>query len=127
MSRGLVLIADDEPALRTLYSIWLETRSYEVVAAVDGVHALSIVEEYGLPDAAVVDVHMPRMDGLELLVRLKDLDPALPTILVSARIDALEAAGAAGADAVVDKAAGLGILCDAVDGVLRSRTKSVVG
>ena len=121
MSPGLILIADEEPALRTLFRIWLEARGYAVVTAVDGVHALSIVEEYGLPDAAVVDIHMPRLDGVELCARLKELDRALPTILISVRIDALEAAGAADADAVVDKGAGLGVLCDAVEGLLQAR------
>jgi two-component system response regulator MprA len=121
MSKPLVLIVDDEPALRTLFRVWLASRGYEVVTAVDGVHALSIVEERGLPDAAVIDVHMPRMDGLTLCRRLKELEPGLPTVVVSALVDFRPAAHAEGADAVLDKAEGLSPLCDAVDAALQPR------
>ena len=121
MSKQWVLLVDDEPALRTLFRIWLECRGHTAITSVDGVQALALVNELGLPVAAVADLHMPQMDGLTLCRRLKELDPGLPVIMVSAQIDALEAARAKGADAVLNKAAGMNALCDAVDAALQAR------
>jgi EAL domain-containing protein (putative c-di-GMP-specific phosphodiesterase class I) len=80
VSRGRVLVVDDEAPLRALISLILTDGGYEVTACANGRAALEALE-HGSYDAILSDVRMPDMDGLGLLraVREKDLD--LPVVL----------------------------------------------
>ncbi|GAB3321173.1 response regulator transcription factor [Haloplanus salinarum] len=73
-----VLIADDEPALLDLYATWLGDIDAEVVRAGCGAAALAHCDE-GDVDVAVLDRHMPRVSGDEVLDALRD-DPAGPRV-----------------------------------------------
>ena len=80
----VVLIADDEPAIRRLYSQVLSTAGFEVVEAVDGEDALAKLATIGV-SLVLLDASMPRLDGLGVIRRLR-ADPAtarLPIILVT--------------------------------------------
>ena len=81
----LVLIADDEDDILALVGTVLRGAGFEVVEARDGAEALAIATERPLR-AAVLDVSMPEMDGLEVLRRLRAHGPTcdLPIILLSA-------------------------------------------
>ncbi len=81
-----VLAVDDEPNIRRLVEVNLQRAGYRVATAEDGEHALERLREER-PDLMVVDVMMPRMDGFELLRRLKqDPDTAeIPVIMLTAR------------------------------------------
>lgn len=68
--RPVVLVADDDEDILALVSLRLERAGYEVVTAKDGVEALAAAEAR-TPQIAVVDVMMPRMDGHELVRRLR--------------------------------------------------------
>jgi CheY-like chemotaxis protein len=77
--RGLVLVADDEATVRRLVGDTLAGR-YELAEAADGVEALEAIAERR-PDAVVLDLMMPRLDGFAVLERLQE-DPDLRTIPV---------------------------------------------
>jgi len=86
--QGTLLVVDDEPDALQLFSRMLTTagRGYRVLQARDGHEALSVVHEYR-PDAILLDLVMPNMDGFALLAALRDT-PALrdiPTVIMSAR------------------------------------------
>jgi DNA-binding response OmpR family regulator len=82
----LVLIADDDPDLRTLVTYRLERSGYAVIAAADG----AVAEELALartPALCILDVMMPKIDGYELTRRLREHETTqrIPVILLTAR------------------------------------------
>ncbi len=79
-SRPLVLIADDDPALVSLVEVTLRTHGFTSIAARDGLVTLRLVREI-LPDLLVLDVHMPGMDGFEVLETIRR-DPWLQHLQV---------------------------------------------
>jgi CheY-like chemotaxis protein len=82
-----VLIVDDNPDLAEAASLFLQANGHEVRTAQDGASALLSVKEFQ-PDAAVVDIGLPGMDGYELARRLRELDPGLALAALSGwRID----------------------------------------
>jgi two-component system response regulator MprA len=89
-----VLVVDDEPAVRDSLARTLRFEGYDVVEAVDGVDALAAVQAKD-PDLLVLDVMMPRMDGLEACRRLRASQQHLPVLMLTAR------------DGVGDRVAGL--------------------
>ena len=66
-----VLVVDDERAVRDSLKRALELEGYAVDLAVDGADALHRLETNGQPDAVVLDVLMPGVDGLEVCRRLR--------------------------------------------------------
>ena len=84
----LILVVDDVPDNVEILQMRLESQGYEVVTARDGVEALEKTHEL-LPDLVLLDIMMPKMDGIETMKRLK-ADPSLPfipVILVTAKAD----------------------------------------
>jgi CheY-like chemotaxis protein len=75
-----ILIVDDNQSMRRSLARLLETEAYQVAEAADGEEGLVEYARF-LPDLVVMDINMPRMNGLELLNVLKT-DPALRTIPV---------------------------------------------
>jgi len=98
-----ILVADDDPALRRLYAIWLELDGFTVVEAADGREAIEIVERGPMPHGAVLDVDMPLVDGLAVCRYLHARDPALPVVVVTGVDEAADDAHAAGAVEVLGK------------------------
>ncbi|WP_028593939.1 response regulator transcription factor [Paenibacillus assamensis] len=80
-----ILIVDDEPEIIEMLQLFLERESYTIVAANDGQEALQRLQEHTI-DLAIVDIMMPRMDGLQLLTELR-LTNKLPVILLSAKCE----------------------------------------
>jgi putative nucleotidyltransferase with HDIG domain len=88
-----ILIADDEEAIREVISTLLEAKGYRCGIAPNGQVALEHFKKEP-PSLVLSDIVMPEMDGLKLLARLRDLDPDVPVIMVTAMHDiaiALEA------------------------------------
>ena len=83
MSRGLVLIVDDEPDMVENCARILKREGYECLAANDGRRALEILES-ARPDLLLTDLKMPELDGMALLRRAHEVDPALPVIMITA-------------------------------------------
>src|SRR3989441_12257245 len=67
---GSILVVDDEPPIRELLRKFLTARDYQVRVASDGQQALALVDQKS-PDIIVLDVHMPGMNGIEVLRRLR--------------------------------------------------------
>lgn len=86
MSRGTVLLVDDEPHIPMVVGRKLTTSGYEVVTASDGEEGLAAARETK-PDLIITDLQMPYMSGAEFAAALRD-DPTLcqvPVILLTAR------------------------------------------
>ncbi|MES9543528.1 response regulator [Actinomadura sp. NPDC000600] len=79
-----ILVVDDEPAVRESLTSSLEFEGYRVTGAADGVAALDRVER-DAPDLVVLDVLMPRMDGLTTCRRLRALGATMPVLMLTAR------------------------------------------
>lgn len=120
----LVLLAEDDPDVRETTQLLLLRRGWRVTPTADGVDALAAVDAE-VPDIAVVDVAMPRMNGLDLTARLTAL--GVPVVLLTARSLAVdEVSGlAAGADDYVTKPFDADVLSARLHAVLR-RARGVV-
>lgn len=81
-----ILVVDDEPDTRALLRLTLELSGYQVLEAVDGIDMLEKVEEQ-LPDLILLDVMMPRMDGIEACKRMRRNPKTadLPIVILSAK------------------------------------------
>ena len=97
----LVLVADDEEDIRALVAFRLDRAGYDVITAEDGEEALTLATTR-LPDLIVLDMMMPKANGLEVTRSLRGLDATkdIPVILLTAR--AQEADVASGFEAGVD-------------------------
>ncbi|MFG2195703.1 response regulator transcription factor [Streptomyces sp. NPDC048639] len=89
-----VLVVDDETALADLLSMALRYEGWEVRSAGDGAEALRTARQFR-PDAVVLDIMLPDLDGLAVLRRLRQEIPDVPVLFLTAR------------DAVEDRIAGL--------------------
>jgi two-component system response regulator MprA len=94
-----VLVVDDEPAVRQALGRALKFEGYETEMAEDGIQALTAVAERP-PDALVLDVAMPRLDGLEVCRRLRAAGDNTPILVLTARAAVSERV--AGLDAGAD-------------------------
>jgi two-component system sensor histidine kinase and response regulator WspE len=83
-ARKRVLVVDDSLTVREVERRLLENRGYEVTVAVDGMDGWNAVQAAHF-DLVVTDVDMPRMDGIELVRRIKSIAPtrSLPVLIVS--------------------------------------------
>jgi two-component system, chemotaxis family, chemotaxis protein CheY len=120
--KAKVLLVDDSGMARRSVRQILESAGYEVVEAEDGLVAL---ERYFLekPDIVLLDLVMKGMMGLDVLHKLREMDPNVRAIVVSADIQdssrALAAAG--GACNFLNKPVDRGLLLAAIAGVLEAR------
>lgn len=79
-----ILLAEDERTLAMIIKDTLEGQGFSVNVASDGEEALSMLEAYK-PDVLVADVMMPRLDGYELVRRIRKTDQQTPVIFLTAR------------------------------------------
>ncbi len=118
-----ILVVDDDRAVRDSLRRSLEFNGYEVALANDGVEALARINGIA-PDALIVDVMMPRLDGIETTRALRAAGNALPILVLTARdsvgdrVDGLDA----GADDYLAKPFALEELLARVRAMLRRRT-----
>ncbi len=78
-----ILIVEDDDNQRLLYREDFEERGYEVLEARDGVEALAAIARHS-PDAVILDINMPGLDGLATLTRIHERYCRLPVVLNSA-------------------------------------------
>ena len=99
-----VVIADDEEEIRALLTEYLQAHGCETFGAVNGLEALLHVK-HQRPSAVVLDLHMPRLGGIEALKRIHAFDPSIMVVIVSASVDdaAHRQAEALRARALLDK------------------------
>jgi len=94
-----VLVVDDEPAVRRALERALALERHDVVLAADGEEALDVLAS-SPPDAIILDVMMPRLDGLEVCRRLRAAGDRTPILMLTAR------------DAIDDRVQGLDVGAD---------------
>ncbi len=83
-SSGVIAVVDDETTIRENVSFALRREGYRVECYEDGRAAWEMMQR-SLPDLAVLDIIMPRMDGLELCRKLRALSETLPIIFLTSR------------------------------------------
>lgn len=95
-----ILLVDDDVEIRESMRELLEMKYPNVRVAKNGEEALKLYEEK-MPDIILTDLQMPIMNGLELLKRIKTIDPKKPVVVITAFDD--QAHFAEGADAILIK------------------------
>jgi len=83
VSESRVLVVDDEPDMLENFTRILRRAGYRCLTASDAQRGLALVESER-PDLLLTDLKMPGMDGMELLRQARELDPALPVIVITA-------------------------------------------
>lgn len=127
MSKGEVLIVDDNPLNLKLVKVLLAGEGYNVRTAVDAEETLHLLEQI-TPDVILMDLQLPGMDGLELTRRIK-ADPARRGITILALTAYAmkgddERARAAGADGYLVKPVDTRTLPDVISGFIGKRSRS---
>ncbi len=119
-----ILVVDDERAVRESLRRALELEGYEIELAADGREAIERVESDGEPDAIVLDVLMPGLDGLEVSKRLRLRGSRVPILMLTARDEVSDRVAGldAGADDYVTKPFALEELLARVRALLRRST-----
>jgi two-component system response regulator MprA len=116
-----ILVVDDEAAVRHALSRALRLEGYEVELAADGAEALRRLEDGAQPDALLLDVLMPGVDGLEVCRRLRRSGSRLPVLMLTARAEVSDRVSGldAGADDYLAKPFALQELLARVRALLR--------
>lgn len=119
MHRPNILIVDDDVATLKLLRANLKTEDYKTITAMDGAEALNVIDK-NMPDLVILDLMMPRVDGFEVLQRVREWSQ-LPIIVLSARGDETDKIKCLdmGADDYISKPFGIGELLARTRTVLR--------
>ncbi|MCR4882960.1 MAG: response regulator transcription factor [Clostridiales bacterium] len=115
-----ILVAEDDLPLQKMMCAFLKLNGYQTLNAADGNQALELIAKV-LPDLAIIDVMMPRMNGLELARILRHDHPLMPILMVTAK-DTLEdkrAGFASGADDYLTKPVDLDEMLLHVEALMR--------
>lgn len=120
MGQKTVLVVEDEPAVRAMLSLVLETRDYRVVRAEDGQQALVKVQTER-PDAILLDLMLPKVDGFSVIEALyHDARSARIPIIVMSAGHRLEMMGKRGVSAFLSKPFDIDGLLRALEDALAS-------
>ncbi|WP_296264220.1 response regulator transcription factor [Pseudomonas sp. UBA6562] len=115
-----VFIVDDHPVIRLAVRMLLENQNYKIVGESDnGVDAMQMIRE-AKPDLVILDISIPKLDGLEVLSRLQSMGLPLKVLVLTAQSPALFALRCmqSGASGYVCKQEDLGELLSAIKAVL---------
>lgn len=82
MGNETILVIDDDEDILNLIEWHLTNRGYDVITAYDGEQALSLVEKIHV-DLVITDLKMPKIDGMEVLRRVKNKDPNIEVIILT--------------------------------------------
>jgi two-component system response regulator ChvI len=115
-----IALVDDDRNILTSVSIALESEGYRVQTYTDGASALDGIGGAALPDLAILDIKMPRMDGMELLRRLRQKSD-MPVIFLTSKDDEIDELFGLkmGADDFIKKPFSQRLLVERVKAVLR--------
>ena len=78
-----ILIADDEPEIRTLLRLYLENENYQIIEAENGKQALELLKKEHV-DLCLLDIMMPEMDGITAMLKIREVSN-VPVILLTAK------------------------------------------
>lgn len=80
--RKKILVADDEIDVGNFFKENLDSEKYEIVLALDGEEALNLVRKSS-PDLILLDIKMPKMNGIEVLKEIKTFKEDIPVIMIT--------------------------------------------
>jgi two-component system C4-dicarboxylate transport response regulator DctD len=125
-SQPTVILIDDEKHIRSAGSQTLELAGYDVIALDKAEAALKCIND-DWPGVIVTDINMPGMDGLELMARVRSIDPDLPVILITGHGDISMAVNAIrdGAYDFIEKPFPADLLADVVKRALEKRALTI--
>jgi CheY-like chemotaxis protein len=116
-----VLVVEDDKNQRLLYEQELKLEGYEVVTASDGKDALGKIQEQ-LPDLIIMDINMPKMDGIETIGKILGKNREIPVIINTAYSNYKDNFMSWAADAYIVKSSDLSELKNTVKEVLAKKT-----
>ena len=118
-----ILLVEDDPSIREVTAIGLQAAGFEVTTASDGVEGLARARE-DRPDLVLLDVMLPRMDGLEVCREIRR-ESTVPIVMLTARGDTIDVVVGleSGADDYVTKPFEMAVLVARVRAALRRRTR----
>jgi len=128
MANERVLLIEDDPSIVAGLELNLSLEGYEVVTATDGETGLAIIEKQQ-PDLVLLDIMLPKVNGLEVLRRLRQRDQDLPVLVLTARgeeADKVLGLGL-GADDYISKPFSLSELRARINAALRRQRVSAAG
>lgn len=79
-----ILLVDDQPDFVETIAFWMKSKGYAVISASSGEEALRLLQSNPAIDIIFLDVHMPHMDGIKTLSKIRELNPRIPVILLTA-------------------------------------------
>ena len=82
-SKARILVADDDPVSRNLISIRLAEWGYDAIITEDGAEAMAALRRSDAPSLAILDWSMPKMDGIEICRRLREIKKLIYIILLT--------------------------------------------
>lgn len=120
--KGNILVVDDEPDIGEMLREILQLEGYRVAIAPSGRAALGLAQSSAF-DAALVDINMPGMTGIELIGKLRDSSPNVKIIVVTAFVDEsiTQAALVAGGHTVFSKPIDFDALSDAIENIIAGK------
>lgn len=123
--RPKILVIDDEPQIHRFLTPALEAEGFEAVKALTGAHGLAELARRPAPEAVILDLGLPDLDGQEVLVRARAFFGG-PILILSARDREMEKVRAldAGADDYVEKPFGVGELLARLRVAIRNRIRA---
>lgn len=127
METNHILIVEDDKEIREGIQIYLQSQGYDVFQAADGVEGLEIIEREEI-HLAIVDIMMPRMDGIRMTMKLREKYD-FPVIMLSAKSEEVDKITGLniGADDYVTKPFYMGELLARIRAALRKAEKSSTG
>ena len=128
VNKKKILIADDEDEFRDLLKIILEGKGFQVCSVHDGEEALKAYKKEP-PDVVLLDINMPKMNGIDTLKTVRNYDRTLPIFMLTAFSDSewIEAAKESGASGFIVKTDDLQKAIDQIVHALKFQEKSRKG
>lgn len=121
---AVILVVDDNEAVRTLVTMLLEQKGHKVLCANNGLEGLMVYSSYRAQfDLVLTDIDMPQMDGIQLAARIRASDPSKKIVLMSGR--AAENPEGVGNNPVISKPFRPDELIAAVEAALNAQTEFV--
>jgi CheY-like chemotaxis protein len=117
-----ILLVEDDKNQRVLYEQELKHDGYEVVTASDGKEAIEKVQEQ-LPDIVIMDINMPKMDGIEAMGRILSKNKKVPVVINTAYSNYKDSFMSWAADAYIVKSSDLSELKNTIKEILTKKTK----
>ena len=89
MDKNHILIVEDDADIRSGIEIYLKNQGYDVSQAGDGIEGLAVIEKEEI-DLAIVDIMMPRMDGITMMMKVREKGYDFPVIMLSAKSEEVD-------------------------------------